>query len=133
MADPSAAPVTTQKRGMRALFLASRISGALMVATLAFVIVVNFVFPTEGSSPTAWEWLGLAMFPFGVFVAYILAFRFGLLGGSLVIALLLGWWVYVGFKIPILVVAAIVAVPAILYVLHGVLSSERSRAGQPPE
>jgi hypothetical protein len=118
---------TETSRGMRALLLSARIGGGLFVAMLAFVIVVNFVIPNDEPVPQGTEWLGLAMFPLGVFVAYVLAFRFRLAGGALAIACLLGWWVHVGFDPDILGVAAVVAVPGILYVTHALLSRRRPR------
>ena len=112
---------------MRALRLSARISGTILVATLAFAIYANFFAPSATPAPTGSEWFGLAMFPFGVFVTYLLAFRWGTLGGTLALLLLLGWWAFVGFKLAILVVAAIVGVPGILYVLYGVLSRGSGR------
>ena len=110
------------ERSLRVLLWSARITGGLFVAILAFVIVVNFVRPTGEAMPTGNEWLGLAMFPFGVFVAYALAFRWELAGGVLAILCLFGWWAYVSFMPSILPIAAIVAIPGILYVVHDLLS-----------
>jgi hypothetical protein len=107
---------------MRALRLSAWITGGLLVGALAVAIYTNFLAPNAEPAPKGSEWLGLAMFPFGVFVAYALAFRWGALGGTLALLLLLGWWAFVGFKPVILVVVAIAAVPGILYVLYAVLS-----------
>jgi hypothetical protein len=113
---------STESRGLRALRLSAWIAGGLFVAILAFVIVVNFVAPINEPAPKGSEWFGLAMFPFGVFVAYALAFRWGALGGTLALLLLLGWWAFVGFKPVILVIVGVAAIPGILYVLYAVLS-----------
>ena len=100
---------------------------------LAFVIVVNFVHPSGEPMPTGTEWLGLAMFPFGVFLAYALAFRWKLVGGILAILCLFGWWAYVGFTLRILPTAAFVAIPGILYVTHDLLSRRREQAARPAD
>jgi len=114
-------------RGLRVLLWSARIAGGIFVATLAFAIVVNFVGPTREALPQGSEWFGLAMFPFGVFVAYALAFRWKLIGGVLGIACLLGWWAYVGFTLRILPIAVLVAIPGILYVVYCLLSRRRER------
>ncbi|MEA3409712.1 MAG: hypothetical protein U9Q95_05120 [Candidatus Eisenbacteria bacterium] len=116
-------------RGLRVLLWSARITGAIFVATLAFTIVVNFVTSTSEPLPQGSEWFGLAMFPFGVFVAYALAFRFRLIGGALAIVCLFGWWVFVGFEPKILPIAVLVAIPGVLYVTHALLlrRSERRR------
>jgi len=114
-------------RGLRVLLWSARITGEIFVATLAFVIVVNFVGPTREALPTGNEWFGLAMFPFGVFVAYALAFRWKLTGGVLALACLLGWWAFVGFEPKIVPIAVLVAMPGILYVVYCLLSRRREQ------
>ena len=124
MADP----VERTGRGLRVLLWSARITGGIFVATLAFTIVVNFVGPTGEPMPTGSEWFGLAMFPFGVFVAYALAFRWKLIGGVLGILCLFGWWAFVGFEPKILPIAALVAIPGVLYVTHALLSRRKEQA-----
>jgi hypothetical protein len=114
-------------RRLRGLLWTARIAGGLFVAVLAFVIVVNFVTPTGDPMPEGSEWFGLAMFPFGVFVAHVLAFRWELVGGALAILCLLGWLVHVSFVPAILPIAGVLAIPAVLYVIYGLLA--RKRAG----
>lgn len=109
-------------RGLRVLLWCARILGGLLVATLAFAIVVNFVGSTSEPAPTGKEWLGFAMFPLGIFVAYALAFRWELAGGALGILCSLGWWVAVEFDPDILPIAMFVAVPGVLYVVYGLHS-----------
>ena len=113
-------------RGLRVLLWSARITGGIFVATLAFVIVVNFVTSTSEPPPQGSEWFGLAMFPFGVFVAYALAFRWKLAGGVLALLCSLGWWAYVGFTMGILPIAVLVGIPGILYLVHGLLLSRRN-------
>jgi hypothetical protein len=120
-------------RGPRVLLWSARITGGIFVAALAFVIAVNIVGPTRGVLPQGSEWFGLAMFPFGVFVAYALAFRWKFIGGVLAIVCLFGWWAYVGFTLRILPIAAFVAIPGILYVTHALLSRRREQAGRPAD
>ncbi len=115
-------------RGLRVLLWCARITGGIFVVTLAFVIVVNFVHPAGEPMPTGKEWLGLAMFPFGVFVAYALAFRWKLAGGVLALACSFGWWAYVGFTLRILPIAVMVGIPGVLYVVYGLLSRRNARA-----
>jgi len=102
----------------RALLWTARITGALMFAVLGFVIVVNIASPQGEALPQGWEWLGLAMFPFGVFVGYGLAFRWPMAGGVTALVCLAVWLFYVRFASGILLIAALVAVPAVLYVVH---------------
>ena len=120
-------------RGLRSLLLSARITGGIFVAVLLFVIVVNFVHPAGEAMPTGDEWLGLALFPLGVFVAYALAFRWKFIGGVLAIVCLFGWWAYVGFTLRILPIAAFVAIPGILYVTHALLSRRREQEGRPAD
>lgn len=115
-------------RGLRILLWSARITGGIFVATLAFVIVVNFVQPAGEPMPTGKEWFGVAMFPFGVFVAYALAFRWKLAGGVLALACSFGWWAYVGFTLRILPIAAMVGVPGVLYVVYSLLSRKGEQA-----
>ncbi len=116
-----------QRRGLKVLLWCARILGGLFVAILAFVIVANFVAPSEEPLPTGTEWFAIAMFPFGVFVAYALAFRWELAGGVLAIVCMLGWWAYAGFTAYVLLVSALVGIPGILYVVYGLLSRRRSQ------
>jgi len=115
-------------RGLWVLLWIARITGGIFVATLAFVIVVNFVTSTS-EPPQGSEWFGLAMFPFGVFVAYALAFRWKLAGGVLAILCSFGWWAYVGFTMGILLIAVMVGIPGVLYVVHDLLSRRNARDG----
>jgi len=105
-------------RAGRALLWTARIYGGVIVAVLAFVMVVNIINPTGDAPPTGWEWFGLAMFPLGVFVGYALAFWKPMAGGITALACLAAWLVYVEFATGILFVAAIVAIPGVLYVVH---------------
>lgn len=105
-------------RAGRALLWTARISGGLMVAVLAFVMIVNIANPTGEALPSGWEWFGLAMFPLGVFIGYVLAFRWAMVGGITVLACLAAWLIYVEFASGILFIAAIVAAPAVLHVIY---------------
>lgn len=125
----SAAPGS---RSSRVLLWSARITGGLFVLILAFVIVANFVADGEESqTPTPNEWVSLAMFPFGVLVAYILAFRWHLAGGCIAVVCLIGWWLRVGMSAYILMVAALVAIPGALYIIYALRgrSMARSSAG----
>lgn len=117
-------------RGLRVLLWIARITGGIFVATLAFTIVVNFVTSTSEPLPQGSEWFGLAMFPFGVFVAYALAFRWKLAGGVLALLCSFGWWAYVGFTLRILPIAVMVGIPGVLYVVHGLLSRRNARTAR---
>jgi len=70
------------------------------------------------------------MFPFGVFVAYALAFRWELTGGVLAILCLFGWWAYVGFTVNVLPIAVFMAIPGILHVVYGLLSRGNAAAAR---
>jgi hypothetical protein len=100
----------------------ARITGGLYVVALAFVVAVNFLGAEAEPAPTGREWLGLAMFPFGVLAAYALAFRWKLIGGAMALLCLLGWLVYVGFEADIIPIAAVVAIPGVLYLVYGCLA-----------
>lgn len=125
--DHMAGPAEDAGRGLRVLLWCALITGGIFVVTLAFVIVVNFVQPTGEPMPTGNEWLGLAMFPFGVFVAYALAFRWRLIGGILALLCLFGWWAFVDFTVRILPIAVLVGIPGIFYVVYGLLSRRNAR------
>ena len=115
-------------RSSRALLWAARITGGLIVAVLGFVVVVNVVGPTAEALPQGWEWFGLAMFPVGVLVGYALAFWRPTAGGIAALACLAVWLVYVGFATGVLFVAAIVAVPGVLYIIHAVNGRQKKEA-----
>ena len=117
-------------KGFRALLWTARITGGLYVAILVFVIVASFLAASAEPAPEGREWLGLAMFPFGVLVAYALAFRWELVGGALATLCLFGWLVYVGFDADIIPIAAVVAIPGVLYLVYGCLARGRARTAQ---
>jgi hypothetical protein len=96
----------------------ARVTGGLMVLVLGFVMVVNIVSPMGETPPRGWEWFGLSMFPLGVFVGYALAFWRNLAGGTTALACLLVWLVYVRFATGVLLIAAVIAVPGILYLVY---------------
>lgn len=112
----------------RALFWTARIAGGVMAAILGFVIVVNIINPTGENAPTGMEWLGLAMFPGGVFVGYALAFMWPMTGACVALGCLLGWLVYIGFEPGVLVIAAVVGAPGVLYVIHAVKARRKEPA-----
>ena len=117
-------------RGLRALLWTARITGGLYVTILVFVIIANFLAASAEPAPKGREWLGLAMFPFGVLAAYALAFRWKLIGGAMALLCLLGWLVYVGFDADIIPIAAVVAMPGVLYLVHGCLARRQVRSEQ---
>jgi hypothetical protein len=126
MADSAGPP----RKGTRALLWVARSLGALYVALLAFTVVANFFGAGAEPAPTGREWVGLAMFPFGVLLAYALAFRWELTGGALAILCLIGWLVFVEFDADIVPIAAVVAIPGALYVVYGCLARGRARSAQ---
>jgi hypothetical protein len=113
-------------KGLRALLWIARGTGGLYVAVLVFVIAANFFAASAEPVPEGREWLGLAMFPFGVLLAYALAFRWELIGGALAILCLFGWLVFVEFDADIIPIAAVVAIPGVLYLVYGCLVRGRS-------
>ena len=117
-------------RGLRTLLWIARITGGLYVAVLAFVVIANFVAPSAEPAPKGREWIGLAMFPFGVLLAYVLAFRWKLIGGALAVLCLFGWLVYVGFDADVIPIAAVVAIPGVLYLVYGCLARGQVRSEQ---
>jgi hypothetical protein len=104
----------------RALLWAARITGGVMVALLGFVIVVNAVGTTRDALPRGWEWFALAMFPLGVFVGYALAFWRPMVGGITALMCLAAWLIYVRFAANLPLIAAVIAVPGVLYLVHAV-------------
>ena len=115
-------------RGARTLLWIARIVGGIYVALLVFTVVANFFGAGAEPAPSGREWVGLAMFPFGVLIAYAVAFRWELIGGALAVLCLIGWLVYVGFDADIIPIAAVVAIPGVLYLIYGCLAAGRARS-----
>jgi hypothetical protein len=112
----------------RVLLWTARITGWLMFAALGFVVVINVVNPQGEALPHGWEWFGLAMFPLGAFVGYGIALRRSMVGGLTVLVCMAVWLAYIRFATGVLVVAAIVAAPAILHVVHAATARQKGLA-----
>ncbi len=79
-----------------ALAWSARALGAISLAVLGLFVVAHLIEeqPAGGAAPTEWEWLGLSFFPGGVIVGLLLAFAQPRGGSFLVLASLLGFYVW---------------------------------------
>jgi hypothetical protein len=98
---------------------------ARLTAIAAIIPILQIAFGEPGTGPSGLhEWLYLALFPFAFSAAYLLAWRYPLLGGTLSLACMalsllvigrtFGWTAYAFW--------AILCIPGILFVLAGLRS-----------
>ena len=121
MADEDSAP----SRGMRTVLWIARILSALIVVFLVAFVVGYIVNPQgDGDGATVTEGFGLALFPFGLCLGYVIAWRWHLLGGIVALACLAAFLLLMREGDLVLMMAA-VGVPAILYVVYGVYRRQR--------
>jgi hypothetical protein len=99
------------------LWIARIISGVIVLSTM-YMIAAYILDPAgSGNPPTPKEWFELSLFPFGVCVAYVIAWRWHLLGGVLSLACLMAFSLLMWDRDLILVVS-IVGTPAVLYIIY---------------
>jgi hypothetical protein len=117
----------TSPKDLRALLWTARISGTLIAAFVAFMLVGYTLYP-QGSPPTPHETLLLTLFTLGTCVGYVIAWRWPMAGG------ILTWVCIVVFasiqrQVGMAVVAAILGIPGILFIVYGVLQREVAAGG----
>ena len=118
-------------RSARIVLLSARVIGGLLIA----VVIVTFVAEALGPGrvlPTPVEMLGLAMFPIGVCVGYVVGWKRPLAGGVVSIACLAGfvvWLLVQRDSLRALPALLVFALPAALLVFHGIAWGRRDAAG----
>lgn len=110
----------TPSRSMRAVLWIARILSAMIVVFLVIMVVGYTVNPQgSGSGPTITEWYGLALFPFGLCVGYVIGWRWQLQGGVISLICLAAFLVLMRDRDLISIISA-VGVPAVLYIVYGI-------------
>lgn len=110
----------TPSRSMRAVLWIARIMSAMIVVFLVFMVVAYTVNPMgSGSGPTVTEWFGLALFPFGLCVGYVIGWRWQLLGGAIGLVCLAAF-LFLMRERDLTPIISAVGVPAVLYIVYGI-------------
>lgn len=110
---PSAAVTSTRQL--------ARIWSFASIGFLVLVFVGEAVFPSTTAAPTPSEWVGLSLFPGGVCLGMILAWRREGLGGGVTLASLLAfyaWNLEERGKFPGEPYFVLIAAPGLLFLLH---------------
>ena len=114
-------------KGVSVLWWIARIG-----AIAAIVPLMLIVFGESGTGPAdIREWVYLVLFPFGFSVGYLLGWRWPLWGGCLSLGCLAASLVVIGRVFPPMAYLTwgILSVPAILYVVTGLLLRDDGRVG----
>lgn len=78
------------RRACRVILWAARIISAILVAFILLFVIGESV-NSRGSSPSASEWVGLALFPFGVCAGLLVGWRRQILGDAVSLGCLAGF------------------------------------------
>ena len=97
---------------------------------LSIALVLVFVFGElagggHGPKPTAQEWLGIALWPIGVGLGLIVAWRREWVGGAIAVVCLIafyGWNLYLSGHLPRGPIFSLVAAPGILFLISALLT-----------
>ena len=109
-------------RRLRTILWIARIASALIVVFLLLMTGAYALNPMGSGNPlTATEGLGLALFPFGLCVGYEIAWLWQLTGGVISLACLGAFFAVMGMDRDLIPVVLIVAIPAVLFVVYGLL------------
>ncbi|MBN1163725.1 MAG: hypothetical protein JXB45_04050 [Candidatus Krumholzibacteriota bacterium] len=116
MAEAEYAP----DRSLRVVLWIARVMSAIVVVFLV-VMVVGYTINPQGSGrePTPREWYGLALFPFGLCIGYVIGWRWRLLGGIISLICLAAFLIFLRDR-DMIPVISIVGVPAVLYIIYGI-------------
>ncbi|MFC1661399.1 hypothetical protein ACFL3S_08130 [Gemmatimonadota bacterium] len=114
-------------RGVRRVLLIARISAVLIVALCLLMVVGYSVNPQGSADATTRESFGLALFPFGMSVGYLIALRWQLFGGVLSLVCL-GVFLVVMRNVLLVFVIGLVAIPGVLFVIYGLYLRDQQKA-----
>ena len=105
--------------GHRALLWVARIMGTLIVLFCVMMMIGYAVNPHE-PVPEDFEMFLLALFPIGMCVGYLVAWKWPLIGGVVSLVCLATFLVALGEADMILTIAFL-SIPGVLFVVYGVL------------
>jgi hypothetical protein len=106
--------------GQWALLWAARGLGLILVA-FAFMLTLGYAFDPNEPHPTLMEALTLAVFPVGVCLAYVLAWRWPLVCGIVGVVCVAASVLALG-EADMIPVGLIVALPGVLFIVAGALA-----------
>ncbi len=106
-------------RGPRLLLWIARIMGTLIVLFCVTMMIAYAVNPHE-APPEDFEVVLLLLFPIGMCVGYLLAWKWPLIGGVFSLACLVTFLVALGEADMVLTIAFL-AIPGVLFTVYGVL------------
>ncbi len=107
-------------QSMRAVLWIARIVSVIIVVFLVFMVVGYTVNPQgSGSGPNMPEWFGLALFPFGLCIGYVIGWRWQLLGGAVSLICLVAFLVLMR-ELDMILILSVVGIPAVLYIVYGI-------------
>ncbi len=114
-------------RGLRVLLWTTRIVATLIVVLMAFMLIGD-----AGNPPTSDEILLLALFPVGMCVGYVVAWRWPLVGGSISVACIVIFLMTLGEAETSMVgIVSMLGIPGILFILYALLTRRTNAAVAP--
>lgn len=120
-------PDTHRSRRFPALLWAARILSVLLVG-IVLLFVVGESGESGGTAPTGSEWVGLALFPFGVSAGLLGGWRWPVRGALIslgALGLFFAWLVLLRGDRGIPPLTLIFCVPSALYLLYGWVNRDR--------
>jgi peptidoglycan/LPS O-acetylase OafA/YrhL len=127
--------VATRKTIPTAIRCVARVWSVLSIALVLVFVFGEVVGGGHGPKPTAQEWLGIALWPIGVGLGLVLAWRREILGGAIALSCLIafcGWNLYLSGHLPRGPIFSLVAAPGALFVIAALLSQRTNDSGQSP-
>jgi hypothetical protein len=103
----------------------ARIWSILSIALVLVFVVGEVAGGGHGPKPTAQEWLGIALWPIGVGIGLVLAWRREALGGAIAVACLVAfyaWNLFLSGHLPRGPIFSVVAAPGALFLMTALLS-----------
>jgi hypothetical protein len=93
----------------------------MLIVAFCLLMVVGYAVDPQGSADaTTRESIGLALFPFGMCVGYLIALRWELFGGALSLVCLLAFLVLMKEGDLVLIIG-LLGIPGIIFVRYGLL------------
>jgi len=106
--------------GLRAILWTARVMATLIILFCMTMIIAYAVDPFEGT-PEGFEVALLALFPVGMCIGYLLAWKWPLTGGIVSITCIVMFLIALG-EADMIATLALISIPGLLFIAYGVLT-----------
>ncbi len=120
-------PATSSALGLRVILWTARIMATLIVLFSVTMIIAYVADPFE-APPESFEVSLLALFPIGMCIGYLLAWKWPLAGGVASISCIVTFLILLG-EADMITTLAFIGIPGLLFIAYGIL---RRRIGAAP-